>query len=116
MLSRREARLVDFLLQFSIREFTLEEWRVHVLVDVFSRSRHVPYNGKANSVQSLTIEPPENVSDGYALDIVFGPVYKAMKGDWPEDKVQCACLSCILDLFTFDKNRLLYKGELCIPS
>lgn len=87
-LSRREARWLDFLAQFSITKLALKPGRLHVLGDALSRIPHKPPQVQVSNVQAVSVQPPPGFEDNYEADAVFGPIIRAFRGDWPADTVQ----------------------------
>ena len=88
-MNRREARWLDFLAQFGISKITLKAGKVHVLGDALSRAPHI-MNEKTLSVNSVMLsncvrEP--NFAGDYETDQFFGPVFRALRDEWPEEGV-----------------------------
>ena len=115
-LSRKEARWLETLGNFGIFPITLKPGKIHVLGDVLSRAPHV-ITGRNASFSNIEV-PEINFEDivtRYDDDQFFGPVVRAMEGDFPEDEIQKRKLEKIIPLFCRERARLFYNGKLCVP-
>ena len=116
-LSRKEARWLETLGNFGIFPITLKPGSIHVLGDVLSRAPHI-MNGKDGTMLN-SLEVPfiefEDVVTRYDDDQFFGPVVKALNGDFPDDKIQRYKIEKILPMFRKEGSRLFYNGKLCVP-
>lgn len=56
-----------------------------------------------------------NFSNHYDSDQFFGPVYRGLQGQLPEDPIACARLKRVLNLFSIDEGHSRYKGLECVP-
>ena len=113
-LSRREARWLEILGNFGIFPITLKPGKIHVLGDALSRAPHAKVNATVNDVEVPYIEF-SNIINGYEDDQFFGPILRAMKGEFPEDQKQRLKIEKILPMFTYDGKRLKYQGKICVP-
>ena len=117
-MSRREARLLETLGNFGIFPITLKPGKIHVLGDVLSRAPHV-LNGdlsnlNLNDVEVLGVDF-EDFIPSYEEDQFFGPIVKAMNGDWPKENEKKLTFEKILPLFERENKTLYYHGLLCVP-
>lgn len=113
-LSRREARWLDFLSQFGISAVALKPRRIHVLGDELSRIPPDLSTMEINNIQLLDVHSPRVFESNHEVDQTFGPILRALKGNWPSDRVQRDRVSRLLPLFQLEGNRLLYDGRLCV--
>ena len=116
-MSRKEARWIETLGNFSIFPITLMPGKIHVLGDVPSRAPHVLSGNssclKVNDVEVLSADF-EDFIPNCEEDQFFGPIVKAMNGDWPEENEKKLTLKNILPLFERDNKKMYYHGLLCV--
>lgn len=114
-LNRREARWLDILASFNIREINLVRGKIHVLGDSLSR---IP---DRLSIQTLQCSPPSlldlrDIVCRYESDQQFGPIFAALHGQWPENPKKRRRLEELVPFFSSHEGQLFYKGKLCVPS
>lgn len=118
-LSRREAGWVEFLGQFGISSMTLIKGKVHVLGDALSRAPHITkseYSSpELSNVHVLEIELPPNITKNYETDQLFGPIYSAMRGNFPEDSIQRDRIERLMPSFQIQDGLLFFGEKICIP-
>lgn len=114
-LHRREARWLDILASFNIRQVNLVKEKEYVLGDALSR---IPDRLHLQNMQSaMPLLSGFEISIGtYDNDQCFGPIAAALDGSWPADPKQGKRVDVLLPSFPKDGWRLLYKGKLCIPA
>ena len=66
-----------------------------------------------NDVEVIGVDFDDFVPN-YEEDVIFGPIVKAMNGEWPEENEKKWILEKILPLFEGDKKELYYHGLLCV--
>ena len=113
-LSRREARWVETLGNFGIFPITLKPGKIHVLGDTLSRAPHAKGDASLNDVEVPFIRF-EDVIVGYEDDQFFGPIVKALTGEWPTEAKQKVKLEKLVPMFTMEGKKLLYRKKLCVP-
>lgn len=84
-LSRREARELETLGNFEIFPITLKPGKVHVLGDALSTAPLA----KVHDVNVNDVEDPyirlEDLIGDYESEHFFGPIVKALRGEWLKD-------------------------------
>lgn len=100
-LSRREARWLDFLSQFGITSVTLKKGRVHVLGDTLSRIPQDPLDRDVNinNIHQVSVEIPSEYQSPLLQDKIFGPIWKALQGNPPRDKILREKVNRLIDQF-----------------
>lgn len=116
-LSRREARWLEFLSHFGITELTLERGKVHILGDTLSRAPHAPQldDLEVNNIHTFSFGMSAQYSTHIENDPTFGPVWKALNGTFPDDKIQRGRINRLLPSFKLDQGKLIYDNKICIP-
>ena len=108
-ISQREARWLETLGNFGIFPITLKPGNIHVLGDVLSRAPHVMEKIEEGALCN-DVEVPyirhDDVITRYDEDQFFGPIVKAMNGEWPSDEYQRQKLEKILPMFRQEGARL----------
>lgn len=117
-LNRKEARWIDLLAQFGISKINLKAGRVHVLGDALSRAPHVigdttPLH--VNHMETASLSLSLDFAQHYEQDQLFGPILKALDGEWPKERVKKEKVSRLLHLFRKSEGLLLYKDKICVP-
>lgn len=114
-LNRREARWLDTLASFNIREITLVRGKIHVLGDSVSR---IPDRVAIHQLQcsAPSLLDLRKTIGNYDTDQQFGPIVAALQGRWPDDAKHRRRLEELLPSFSLLDNELFYKGKLCVPS
>ena len=112
--SRREARWLETLGNFGIFPITLKPRKIHVLGDRLSRAPHAENVMVVNDVEVPKISF-DDVIDGYEDDQFFGPILKAMNGEWPSSDKERFKMEKLIPLFNIEGKRLLYNGKFCVP-
>ena len=85
-MSRKEARWLEKLRTFGIFPITLMPGKIYFLGDVLSRAPHVlSSNSSSFKVNDVEVFRAifEDFIPNYEKDQIFGPIVKAMNGDWP---------------------------------
>ena len=62
--------------------------------------------------------PYIDVSDSIGTceeDQFFGPLVRALRGEWPEDITKRKNLQLLLPEFRMEGKRLMYRELLCVP-
>ena len=115
-LNRKEARWLDLLSQFNIRQINLKPGRIQVLGDALSRAPHVMNETELELGNFEASSPVWNIIQGkYEADQLFGPIVKALGGELPTDPIQRERVSRLSPLFQ-QKDKLLYYGKrVCVP-
>lgn len=100
-LSSREARWLEFLSQFWITRLILEKGCVHVLGDVLSRAAHASEANKmeVNNIHTMSIRLADNYPQLIENDQTFGPLWRALKGSLPNEKVQLDRVTRLIEPF-----------------
>lgn len=118
-LTRREARWLEFLSNFGISELTLQKGKVHVLGDALSRIPLPKSNSagpaRINNIHSCTLELPTNYRQELQADQTFGPIWNALEGHFPDDKIQRERVTRLAQSFSISNERLMYAENVCIP-
>lgn len=67
---------------------TLVKGKIHVFKDALLHAPHVGTNSTSVDAHTHTISvtPPADTSENYALDHFFGPYFKAIRGELPAIK------------------------------
>lgn len=113
-LNRREARWLDTLASFNISSVTLQKGKIHVLGDSLSR---IPQRLEVSQVEltSGSSSALQTELSDYLTDQHFGPIFAALRGDWPMDAKRRKRIETLLPSFRIDDWRLLYDNKLCVP-
>ena len=114
-MGRKEARWLDLLSQFSIKDVSLKPGRVHVLVDVLSRAPHVIEGLEVTNMQVSIVSLDLGFEAQYASDQLFGPVSQAREGDFPSDEVHKDRIERLLPKFKTVEGLLYYEDKVCVP-
>jgi len=114
-LSRREARWIETLGNFGIFPITLKAGKIHVLGDVLSRAPHAKENDPRINVMEVPYIEIGDIIESYDSDQFFGPVVKALKGEWPNNEKERIKLEKLVPMFKKEGQKLLYTGRLCVP-
>lgn len=118
-MSRKEARWLETLGNFGIFPITLKPGKIHVLGDSLSRAPHFMKakdlaDASCNGVEVPFIEI-DNILTSYVDDQFFGPIVKAVRGEWPSDDTKKRQVEKILPMFRLDGKKLYYNQKLCVP-
>ena len=114
-LSRREARWLETLCNFGVFPITLKHGKSRVLGDTLSRAPHAEVADAALNDFEVPYIEFEDVISGYDEDQFFGPILKALDGDWPKDMKQKLKIEKLRPLFRRDGKKLLYMNKICVP-
>lgn len=90
-LSRREVRWLEFLEIFGISLLSLVKGKAHVLRDAPSRAlQKISKNPEISnlSIHKFYLGLPASFVPTYQTNQLFGPLYWALRGNLPDDKVQ----------------------------
>lgn len=115
-LNLKEARWLDLLFQLNIRQVHLKPSWIHVLGEALSRAPHVTNETELELGNFEASSPVSNLIQGkFEGDRLFGPIFKASKGELPTDPIQRERLSRLLPLFQQNYNLLYYEKKVCVP-
>lgn len=115
-INRREARWLEVLANFNISAMNLKPGKLHILGDALSRIPDMAILGN--------LETHGDIIDGemfsgdwedYESDQLFGPIYRALNGEFPEDEKKKRRINILLPAFTKKGNKLIYGGKSCVP-
>jgi len=113
-LSRREARWLETLGNFGIFPITLKPGKIHAIADVLSRAPHAPEKPAVNNIEVPFIDI-EDVIGRYEEDQFFGPIMKAINGEFPKSAKEKFRIEKLLPSFEKNGSKLLYNGKVCVP-
>lgn len=114
-LSRREARWLDLFAQFDIDNMCLQPGRVYVLGDVLSRAPHVMEPVEIGNLEASRVSVDMQFEKKHEDDQLFGPLFRAMNGKPPTEKVERSRVDRMLPSFHTKDAVLYYKGNICVP-
>lgn len=116
-LSSREARGLEFLSQFGITKLTLEKGRVQVLGDALSQEPHASRSSeiKFRNLRSMSVQFSNGYRKTIETDQTYGPIWRALHGSMPRDKIQWERIIRLLVLFKLSDYYLTYNNRICIP-
>lgn len=99
---------------FNITGVCLKPGRVNVLGDVPFR---IP-NTVPNQIQILGIDQDElgTPLDGINDNQAFGPIWRALNRNWPDDSKKKMRLEILIPNFIRSGNWFLYREKTCVPS
>lgn len=114
-LSRRESRWLDLFSHFGVSKISHRAGKFHVLGDSLSRIPHNAILPEISNLQMISAQFPMGFVQNYEKDTVFGPIHRAMKGIFPDNRTESDRLKRLVPFFRLEDEKLFYSEKLCVP-
>lgn len=70
---------------------------------------------RINTIHKFNLELPVDYGTTISSDRTFGPIWKALKGTFPVNKLQKKRITRLIHNFKISDEKLIYDNQVCVP-
>lgn len=117
LLSRLEARWLEFLSSFRISRIFFVKRRTHFFSDALSRALQIlrPSHSRNLSAETFKVDLRDGIKHRYGTDLYLGPINDALDEALSNEPTQHAKVKFPIALFFKHEGLLHYENKVCVP-
>ena len=100
-----------FICSFCNWLFLHKSRKVHVLGDALSIAPHIISQPGISNIQLINAHLPNNFEANYETENVFGPICKALKGEFTESESEKVRVQLFLPHFKLTNVKFILRGQ-----